>query len=203
MTQLKKIKAYVSLSTKSSQLSRQCTKNRALWVTLSSQTPLVGLPALPICNKPHASFSKTVKYWRHSSPLGISSLFATLQSGFGLQLPPFTHTRKQLDSWHSSEKCLQNVLTKNILTFVGYPCSNWKPVLFKTHLESVVPSAYIRKDNTEMRQLTPKQRWGTTFQLFPPTAHPLLSPPTNVKPTSRATCKNIIGTGHWPASSEK
>lgn len=65
--------------------------------TLSSQTPLVGLPDLPICNKLHASFSETVKYWRHSSPLGISSLFATLQSGFGCNFC-LLHTRTQLDS---------------------------------------------------------------------------------------------------------
>lgn len=52
---------------------------------------------------------------------------------------------------------------------------------------------------TEMRQLTPKQR--NIFQLFLSTAHPTLTRTLpNVKPTSRATCKSIIGIGYWPAS---
>lgn len=67
----------------------------------------------------------------------------------------------------------------------------------RTHLESVA----LSKPKTEMTgQLT--EDWGIAFQLFPPTAHPWLIP-TNVKTTSRSAWKNAIGTGHWPASTEK
>ena len=48
-------------------------------------------------------------------------------------------------------------MTANILTVVGIGLlKRGRPILFKAHVESVVPSAYIRKDNTEMRQLALK-----------------------------------------------
>lgn len=63
--------------------------------------------------------------------LGISSLFATLQSFEQMACNScLLHARKPLDSRHSSEmssKCGNKI----VLTFVGYPCSNWKPLLFK------------------------------------------------------------------------
>lgn len=173
-----KIQAHVRPSTiKSSQLGFLRMKNGALWVQNTYLPNSIGWPLCPPDMQQTACILlRTVKYWRHSSPLNILPLFASLKSGFWTNDLLFIHekTARQLTQrWKVSSNCVN----KNILTHTGHLCSNWKLLQFNTRLESAVPSAYTRKDNTEMRQLIPKQCYGTTFQLSTPAAHPLRSPP--------------------------
>lgn len=116
--------------------------------TPSSQTPLVFLPTLPICNKLHASFSESVKYWTHLWPLWIPRLFSN-------KWPATFYSRGKswtinLQQWEVFSKCITNKLI-----FVGYPSSTGRISLFKTHHESAVLLAYICEDNKKKRQLTP------------------------------------------------
>lgn len=111
---------------------------------------LTSLPSRYATNCMHPS--PNCKYWRHSSPLEILCTPENIIS--------------------TADKAVKSVFKmhdKNILTFAGYPCTNWKLLLFIAHVESVVPSTYIRKDNTKMRQLTLKQHWGTISH---PQTHP-------------------------------
>lgn len=96
--------------------------------TLISQTPLVGLSALPICNKLHASFSELLNIGDTHHHLTCRRCLHHWSRVFE-QMTCSLYTRKQLDSWHSGEKCLQIVLTKTYWLTLGIfaqtgSCSN-------------------------------------------------------------------------------
>lgn len=164
--------------------------------TLISQTPLVGLPALPICSKLHASFSELLNIGRHSSPLNIPPLFASLKSGFWTNDLLFIHekTARQLTQrWKVSSNCVN----KNILTHTGHLCSNWKLLQFNTSRISCPISLHSQgqyRDETA----DPKTVLWNHLPVIHTCSPPSTFTPQNVKPTSRAACKNTVGTGHWP-----
>lgn len=131
------------------------TKNGAPWV-LISRTPLADLPALPICNKLHASLSRESKD-SEDTPHRLTS--------------PLQHTTPAniISAADAAIKSVFNGLTKTywLLLDIG-SCSTTK-----RYLESDTPSACICKDNRGETADPWKSTGGTIFLLLPPTDHHL------------------------------
>lgn len=193
-----KIQAHVRPSTiKSSQLGFLRMKNGALWVQNTYLPNSIGWPLCPPDMQQTACILlRTVKYWRHSSPLNILPLFASLKSGFWTNDLLFIHekTARQLTQrWKVSSNCVN----KNILTHTGHLCSNWKLLQFNTSRISCPISLHSQgqyRDETADPKTVLRNHLPVIHTRSPPSTFT----PQNVKPTSRAACKNTVGTGHWP-----